>query len=109
MNTKLQSRAYRQLWRIVDGAVADALKHHEDYLTDKGKRSARRSITKRVTGAILGYAEQSARGRSGASPAANSGHGAAATSRPGDVRLGMFQRLWRLIRQSRSLSRGRAA
>lgn len=103
------TRAYRQLWRIVDGAVADALRHHEDYLTQKGKRSARRSITKRVTGAVLGYAEQSARGRSGASPAADMGHGAAVTSRPGDVRLGMFQRLWRFLRQSRTPFGGEAA
>lgn len=109
MNTKLQSRAYRQLWRIVDGAVADALKHHEDYLTDKGKRSARRSITKRVTGAVLGYAEQSARGRSGASPAADMGHGAGPRRGPWGALLGAPQRLWRFLRQSRPLSRGRAA
>lgn len=73
--TKIQStsrgRAYRQLWRVVDGAVADALAAHPDYLTKKGEISARASIVKRVTGAVLGYAEQSARGRSGASPAAD--------------------------------------
>ena len=103
------TRAYRQLWRIVDGAVEDALRHHEDYLTQKGKRSARRSITKRVTGAVMGYVEQSTRGRSGVSPAADTGHGEAPTSRPGDVRLGMFQRLWRLIRQSRAPFGGEAA
>lgn len=62
--------AYRQLWRVVDGAVRDAFDHHPDYLTAKGARNARRSINKRVVGAVLGYAEQSARGRSGGRPAA---------------------------------------
>lgn len=65
-------RAYRQLWRIVDGAVRSALETHPDYLTEKGRRTAtaRRLIVKRVVGAVMGYAEQSAQGRSGASPAA---------------------------------------
>ncbi len=66
-----KSRAYRQLWRVVDGAVFDALYTHSDYLTDKGRRSARMSINKRVVGAVLGFAEQSAKGRSGAMPAAD--------------------------------------
>ena len=65
------SRAYRQLWRIVDGAVRDALDSHPDYLTKKGRESARNSITKRVTGAVLGYATEVAQGRSGVSPAAD--------------------------------------
>ena len=58
---------YRQLWRVVDGAIMDALKQHPDYLTDKGRRdrAARISIAKRVTGAIMGYTEQSVRSRSG--------------------------------------------
>lgn len=58
-----RSRAYRQLWRIVDGAVFDALYTHQDYLTDKGRRNARESINKRVVGAVLGYALE-AQGRS---------------------------------------------
>lgn len=61
-----KSAAYRQLWRVVDGAVFDALYTHQDYLTPKGLRSARTSINKRVVGAVLGFAEQSARGRTGA-------------------------------------------
>ena len=65
-----KSDAYRQLWRVVDGAVFDALYTHPDYLTEKGRRSARTSINKRVVGAIMGFAEQSARGRSGEIPAA---------------------------------------
>jgi len=59
------SRAYRQLWRVVDGAVFDALYSHPDYLTEKGMHAARASIVKRVTGSVMGFAEQSARGRSG--------------------------------------------
>jgi hypothetical protein len=61
---------YRQLWRIVDGAVFDALYTHSDYLTEKGKRAARLSVNKRVVGAILGFVEQSTKGRSG-QPAAD--------------------------------------
>lgn len=66
---------YRQLWRIVDGAVADAFKMHPNYLSEDGKRwqTARQSIVKRVTGAILGYAEQSAQGRSGLGQRLNGG------------------------------------
>jgi hypothetical protein len=65
--------AYRQLWRIVDGAVADALSAHPDYLTPKGQRSAQLSITKRVTGAVLGFAAEAARAGLVASPAADKG------------------------------------
>lgn len=57
----------RQVWRVVDGAIRDAFINHPDYLTIKGSRSAcaRRSIAKRVTGALLSYLEQSKQGRSG--------------------------------------------
>lgn len=58
-----RSAAYSQLWRIVDGAVVDALKNHEDYFTSKGRISVRPSVVKRVTGTVLGFAEQSAKGR----------------------------------------------
>lgn len=58
------SAEYRQLWRIVDGAVRDALASHPEYLTDHGKRNAREAIIKRVTGSLYGYATQVARGRS---------------------------------------------
>lgn len=67
-----RSRAYRQLWRVVDGAVFDALYSHQDYLTDKGRRSARESINKRVVGAVLGYALE-AKGRSALSAAVERG------------------------------------
>jgi len=75
-----RSAAYRQLWRVVDGAVADAMKQHPDYYTNSGTRKARASIVKRVTGAVMGYAEQSAQGRSGSSPAADEDRGAILTS-----------------------------
>lgn len=70
---------YVQLWKIIDGAVFDALKMHPEYLTDRGHRNARLSIVKRVTGAVLGYATEVnvkplvAKGRSGEKPAAKSG------------------------------------
>lgn len=64
-----RARAYRQLWRVVDGAVFDALYTHPEYLTPAGKRWARQSVVKRVTGAVYGFAGQSAQGRSGVSPA----------------------------------------
>lgn len=57
----------RQVWRVVDGAIRDAFSNHPDYLTIKGTRAAcaRRSVAKRVTGALLSYLEQSKEGRSG--------------------------------------------
>lgn len=54
---------YHQLWSVVDGSVADALKQHPDYLTPKGVRSARTSIVKRVTGTVLSFAVNAAKGR----------------------------------------------
>lgn len=55
---------YRQVWRIIDGAVLDCFKHHPEYLTENGKRAARESIVKRATGAIIGYEAQASWGRS---------------------------------------------
>ena len=54
---KKPSTDYTQLWRVIDGAVRDAIEHHPDYLSDKGRQyaSARRSIVKRAVGAVLGY------------------------------------------------------
>lgn len=62
---KCPDETYRQLWRLVDGAVRDAFANHPEYLTTRGKDAAARSITKRVTGTLHGYAVQTARGRSG--------------------------------------------
>ena len=76
------TRAYRQLWRVVAGAVGDALAMHPEYLTQAGRRSAARSVTKRVTGAVMSYAvEAAARGRSGGSPAADEAAGASTVGR----------------------------
>jgi hypothetical protein len=64
---------YHQLWRIVDGAVADAFAMHPDYLTQHGHARARQSIVKRVVGNVLSYADQvSAQGRSGLGQRLNS-------------------------------------
>lgn len=61
---------YRQIWRVVDGAVASALAARPEYVAPgKKTRTVRNSIVKRVTGALHGYAAQSAWVRSGSSPA----------------------------------------
>lgn len=97
-----RSRAYRQLWRIVDSAVRDALAHHPEYLTPKGHINARRSITKRVTGAVLGYAVQAARGRSGSSPAAE-GRTARTSSSIAQAFHFACARLWQSLCRSRPI------
>lgn len=61
---KRDLRAYRSLWRLVDGAVRDAFEHHPDYLAPGAhEKVVRNSITKRVVGTVLGFAGE-ARGRS---------------------------------------------
>ena len=65
--------AYEQLWRVVDGAVADALLMHPEYLTKAGQKWARQSINKRVVGAVLGFAGQPARVAETSKAAANDG------------------------------------
>lgn len=65
---KMPNKEYRAIWRVVDGAVRNALDMHPDYLTNKGTQwsAARMSIVKRVTGSILGFqAERLKKGRSG--------------------------------------------
>lgn len=59
----MRSTAYAELWGVVDGAVVDAFNNHPDYLTQKGRVSARNSVVKRVTGTVLSFAAQAARGR----------------------------------------------
>lgn len=44
---------YRRMWRVINGAVADAFKMHPDYVEPERRRAARESIVKRVTGAVL--------------------------------------------------------
>lgn len=55
---RVGSHAYAQLWRVVDGAVIDAMKHHPEYFRAKDKRAVRNSINKRVVGSVLGYVKQ---------------------------------------------------
>ena len=47
-----------RLWRMVEGAVTDALKPHPDYLTKRGDLCAVESITNRVVGTLAGHAQQ---------------------------------------------------
>ena len=73
--------AYRQLWRVVDGAVRDAMTSHPKWLaSEEAGTKLRNSIVKRAVGAIMGYVgeatvrpdaplAEAARGRSGFSPA----------------------------------------
>ena len=44
---------YRRVWRIVRGAVADALTAHPEYVAQQHLRAAQESIIKRVTGAVV--------------------------------------------------------
>lgn len=46
---------YQRIWKIVDGAVRDCLKMHDDYVSPAKVSNLRRSITKRVTGAMVGH------------------------------------------------------
>lgn len=47
---------YGRLWKIVDGAVADAFNNHPRYIAATASRKiVRTSINKRVVGAILSY------------------------------------------------------
>lgn len=56
---------YGQMWRVVDGAVAECFRAHPDYLPKgENKRTIRASLVKRVTGAVLGFAVQAAKARS---------------------------------------------
>jgi hypothetical protein len=48
----LKSAEYRWLWKVVDGAVADALQKHPHYAPRAHRATARMSIVKRAVGAI---------------------------------------------------------
>lgn len=80
------SPEYRQIWRIVDGALRQAFHDHPDYIA-RGKRAdhVRTSLTKRVAGALNSYAEQSAQVRSGSSPAHETACGAKFPAGQGEV------------------------
>lgn len=50
---------YHQLWRLVDGAVVDALNRHPEYVGAGIHTTAIRvSITKRVVGALMSFQEE---------------------------------------------------
>jgi hypothetical protein len=75
-----QGKEFRQIWRIVDGALRDTLAKHPEYISEKkiAYQGFRISLIKRITGAIVGHAAQAARYRSGApidlqAPAVNKG------------------------------------
>jgi len=55
---------YEKLWRVVEGAVVDALKAHPEYITKRGRRSMVTSVTKRVVGALASDAADSSARRS---------------------------------------------
>lgn len=57
----MKYRDHARLWRMVEGAVIDALKSHPDYFTPKGNKNAARSVTKRVVGQIVGQAKEALR------------------------------------------------
>jgi hypothetical protein len=43
---------YHKIWRQVDGVVRQTFKAHPEYLTDSGRRNARLSLVKRITGQL---------------------------------------------------------
>jgi hypothetical protein len=54
-------QSYRQIWRIVDGALVKTFLAHPEYLPDLVSAHAiRMSISKRVTGDVVGWAVASA-------------------------------------------------
>lgn len=57
----LKNADHALLWNLVEGAVADAFRAHPDFLTNKGRSTVVRSVTKRVVGQLVGYAKQTLR------------------------------------------------
>lgn len=43
---------YRELWPVIDAAVALTFAEHANYLTDAGRESAQVSVNKRVVAAV---------------------------------------------------------
>ena len=69
---KRHRQAYRQIYRVIDGAVADAILQHPEFFALGRQRNARTSIAKRVAGAVCGYLVEKElrrpKGRGGAGP-----------------------------------------
>lgn len=49
--------SYHKIWRQVDGVVRQTFSAHPEYLTEVGKKNARLSLTKRITGQLTGGKE----------------------------------------------------
>lgn len=105
---KCPDEAYRQVWRLADGAVRDCFANHPEYLTAKGKMHARLSLVKRVAGTFHGYATQVAWGGSETSANVADAEAAKATDSTSDgaaktrgfvtelrVARGLLASLWR--------------
>lgn len=58
----LKRKDHQRLWRMVEGAVADAFNVHPVYLTAKGRHAAVESLTKRVVGNLIGHAKETRQG-----------------------------------------------
>jgi hypothetical protein len=53
------TKAYRDLWRVIDGAVMDAFNKHPNYVAaGESERTVRNSIVKRAVGAVLSFADE---------------------------------------------------
>ena len=47
---------YTTIWKLVDGALRDTLKHHPEYINrNVNEKTIRTSFNKRITGLITGY------------------------------------------------------
>lgn len=108
----MRAEDHRLLHRIVEGAVRDALSTHPEYLTSAGQAWAVQSITKRVTGQLVGYHKGTqAGGRHAASCAGardtprGSQRGAAGAA-PRNPGKGWWARLWSRIRRAAHVRRG---
>ena len=49
---------YQRIWSIVDGAIRDTMRMHPEYMRIRDRTTARISINKRVTGALVGELRQ---------------------------------------------------
>jgi hypothetical protein len=68
MRRRADLTEYDRLWRVVEGAVRDALRSHPDYVPVKRKRAAVNSITKRVVGSVSASLLRAAPRIAGAGP-----------------------------------------
>jgi len=60
MNPRFKDdKEYRQIWKLVEGAVNDTIHCHPDYFRTNRTSSLRQSLSKRVAGTIRSYLAQS--------------------------------------------------